>query len=67
MSYKNIQISTETYDVLCSFQTLLKKIMKKKKISMDMIIKVLLSIKIDASDLLIEIEKQIRFYEEAQQ
>ena len=64
MSYKNIQISTETYDLLCRFQTLLKKIMKKRSISMDMLIKVLLSIKIDASDLLIEIERQIQLYEE---
>ena len=64
MSYKNIQISTETYDLLCRFQTLLKKILKKRSISMDMLIKVLLFIKIDASDLLIEIERQIELYEE---
>lgn len=64
MSYKNIQISTETYDLLCRFQTDLKKILKKRSISMDMLIKLLIYMKIDASDVLIEMEK---FLEDAQQ
>ena len=64
MSYKNIQISTETYDLLCRFQTDLKKILKKRSISMDMLIKLLIYMKIDASDVLIEMEKLLKLLEE---
>ena len=72
MSKKNektttIQISIETYDLLYRLQTDLKKIMKKKSISMDMIIKLLIYMKIDASDVLIEMEKLLKLLEEAQQ
>ena len=56
MSYKTIQISTETYDFLCRLQKALKKILKKKSISMDMLIKLLIVMKMNASDVLIEIE-----------
>ena len=66
MSYKNIQISTETYDLLCRFQTDLKKILKKRSISMDMLIRLLIYMKIDASDVLIEMEKLLKLLEEAQ-
>ena len=56
MSYKTIQVSTETYDFLCRLQKALKKILKKKSISMDMLIKLLIVMKMNASDVLIEIE-----------
>jgi len=57
MSYTTIQISKETYELLHRLQEDLKKILRKKNISMDVLIKLLIFIKIDASDLLIEIEK----------
>ena len=57
MSYTTIQISKETYELLYRLQNDLKKITRKKSISMDMLIRLLLFIKMDASDVLIEIEK----------
>ena len=57
MSYTTIQISKETYELLHRLQNDLKKILRKKSVSMDMLIKLLIFIKTDASDLLIEIEK----------
>ena len=57
MSYTTIQISKETYELLHRLQNDLKKIMRKKSISMDMLIKLLVFIKMDASDVLIELEK----------
>ena len=57
MSYTTIQVSKETDVILHRLQKDLKKILRKKSISMDMLIKLLIYIKIDASDILIEIEK----------
>lgn len=59
MSYTTIQISKETYDVLHRLQTDLKKILRKKSISMDVLIRLILFVKMDASDILIELERLI--------
>ena len=60
MSYTTIQISIETYELLHRLQKDLKKILRKKSVSMDMLIRLLIFIKMDASDILIEIEKLLR-------
>ena len=65
MSYTTIQISKETYGLLHRLQKDLKKIMRKKSISMDMLIRLLIFIKMDASDLLIELEKLLEAMKEA--
>jgi len=57
MSYTTIQISKETYELLHRLQNDFKKILRKKNISMDVLIKLLIFTKMDAEDLLIEIEK----------
>ena len=65
MSYTTIQISKETYELLHRLQKDLKKIMRKKSISMDVLIRLLIFIKMDASDLLIELEKLLEAMKEA--
>ena len=56
MSYTTIQVSKETYDILHRLQRALKKILRKKSISMDVLIRTLIFIKWDLNGLLIEIE-----------
>ena len=56
MSYTTIQISKETYELLHRLQNDLKKIMRKKSISMDLILKLLIYLKIDVADLLAELD-----------
>jgi len=57
MDYTTIQVSKETYEILYRLQTDLKKILRKKSVSFDVLIKALILAKWDLNDLFIEIEK----------